>query len=160
MKRNPELVANNKIPYVVLRGTVTPLAPPMKSVLAPSVTGVLQVIKLREHRVARGFAGFWTEQKKLIHVSTNDIPFAISNNKCDVEVIDGLSAEILDLDVVYDHYEQTSLSFFDHIFGFFAGVRQKGMQTTEEILRDGSLITGDSNAIVTEIHWYLLECIF
>lgn len=34
-----------------------------------------------------------------------------------------------------------SNSFFDNLFGFFLGVRQQGMQTTEEVLRDGSFIT-------------------
>ncbi|XP_055373289.1 mitochondrial E3 ubiquitin protein ligase 1 [Condylostylus longicornis] len=131
----------NKIPYAVIRGIVTPIGSPMRSVMNPSVTGVLQVIKLSEHRVARGFAGFWTEQRKLIHVSSNEIPFAIKNNDVDVEIIDGLGAAILDLDVVYDNYEPSSLSFFDHIFGFFSGVRQKGLQTTEEVLRDGSFLT-------------------
>lgn len=45
------------------------------------------------------------------------------------------------MDVVYDNYEPVSNSFFDNIFGFFLGVRQQGLQTTEEILRDGSFIT-------------------
>lgn len=76
----------------------------MRSVLSPSVTGVLQVIKLNEHRVARGFAGMWTEQNKLIHVSTNEVPFIVSNGGNGVEIIDGLSAKLLDMDVVYDHY--------------------------------------------------------
>lgn len=109
--------------------------------MAPSVTGVLQLMKLSEHRVARGFAGFWAEQRKIIHESFNEVPFKITNGKYGVEVLDGLSSEILDMDVVYDNYEPTSLSFFDHLFGFFSGVRQRGMQTTEELLRDGSYIT-------------------
>lgn len=46
-----------------------------------------------------------------------------------------------DLDVIHDSYEPTTLSFFDHIFGFVSGVRQRGFQTTEEILRDGSFLT-------------------
>lgn len=46
-----------------------------------------------------------------------------------------------DLDVIHDSYEPSSLSFFDHVFGFFSGIRQRGLQTTEEILRDGSFIT-------------------
>ena len=45
--------------------------------------------------MARGFAGFWTEQRKLIHKSTNEIPFMITNGNYGVEVIDGLSSEIL-----------------------------------------------------------------
>lgn len=45
------------------------------------------------------------------------------------------------MDVIYDNYEPSSLSIFDHMFGFFSGIRQRGMQVTEEILRDGSFIT-------------------
>lgn len=45
------------------------------------------------------------------------------------------------MDIIHDSYEPSSLSFFDHVFGFFSGIRQRGLQTTEEILRDGSFIT-------------------
>lgn len=38
---------DKKIPYAVVRGTVTPIGVPIRSVTSPSVTGVLQVIKLR-----------------------------------------------------------------------------------------------------------------
>lgn len=38
---------NSKIAYAVVRGTVAPIGPAIKSVMSPSVTGVLQVIKLR-----------------------------------------------------------------------------------------------------------------
>lgn len=153
LKNAPELKINSqlkeyvnkqeskRVPYAVIRGTVVPIGSPIRSGMTPSVTGVLQIIKLSEHRVARGFAGFWTEQRKLIHVASNEIPFKIVNGNNGVEIIDGLEAAILDLDVVYDNYEPSSLSLFDHIFGFFSGVRQKGLQTTEEILRDGSFIT-------------------
>lgn len=48
-----------------------------------------------EHRVARGFAGMWTEQRKLIHMSSNEVPFTISNGNIGVEIIDGLSSELL-----------------------------------------------------------------
>lgn len=48
---------------------------------------------------------------------------------------------LTDLDVVYDNYEPVTNSFFDNLFGFFLGVRQQGLQTTEEVLRDGSFIT-------------------
>lgn len=114
---------------------------PITSAYGPSITGAIQVLKLSEHRVARGFAGFWTEQRKLIHQSINEIPFSLNNGPYKVEVDNALSADILDLDVVYDHYEPSSLSFFDHIFGFFSGIRQRGIQTTEEMLREGSYIT-------------------
>lgn len=91
------------------------------------------------------------------------MPFQITNKDIGIEIIDPLSAEILgtfyyfvnfkpnktktptlfrlDLDIIHDSYEPSSLSLFDHVFGFFSGIRQRGLQTTEEILRDGSFIT-------------------
>lgn len=132
---------DKKVPYAVIRGTVTPLGVPLRSSFVPSVSGVLQIIKLHEHRVMRAFAGFWAEQRKMIHESINEMPFELRNHEHGVEIVDAMSAAVLDVDVVYDNYESTSLSFFDHIFGFFTGVRQKGLQTTEEVLRDGSFLT-------------------
>lgn len=88
---------NQKLGYVVVRGTVKPIGPPIRSVMSPAVTGVLQVINLSEHRAARGLFGMWVEQTKLIHTSANEVPFSLTND-CDavtVEVIDALSAAIL-----------------------------------------------------------------
>ncbi|XP_030385095.1 mitochondrial E3 ubiquitin protein ligase 1 [Scaptodrosophila lebanonensis] len=141
LKTIVEKQRDKKIPYAVIRGTVTPIGVPLRSALVPSVSGVLQVVKLNEHRITRGFAGFWTEHHKLIHESANDMPFELRNQDYAVEIVDALSAAVLDTDVVYDNYEPSSLSFFDHVFGFFTGVRQKGLQTTEQVLRDGSFIT-------------------
>lgn len=45
------------------------------------------------------------------------------------------------MDLVYDNYEPSRLTFVDNLFSFFSGMRQKGLQTTEEILRDGSFVT-------------------
>lgn len=85
--------------------------------------------------------GFWQEEKQIIHASSNEVPFRIVNGKHGVEIVNGLSAELLDMDTVYENYEPSSLSLFDHVFGLFSGVRQKGLQTTEQLLRDGSFIT-------------------
>lgn len=83
--------------YAIVRGTVKPIGPPIRAAHSPSVTGVLQVINLSEHRAARGLFGMWVEQTKLIHTSANEVPFGITND-CDdvtVEVIDALSAAML-----------------------------------------------------------------
>jgi len=141
LKSVVERQRDKKIPYAVIRGTVTPLGVPLKSSLVPSVSGVLQIVKLHEHRITRGFAGFWTEHHKLIHESANVMPFELRNQQHGVEIVDALSAAVLDVDMVYDNYEPSSLSLFDHLFGFFSGVRQRGLQTTEEVLREGSFLT-------------------
>ncbi|KAH8239548.1 hypothetical protein KR032_005415 [Drosophila birchii] len=130
-----------KIPYAVIRGTVTPIGVPLRSALVPSVSGVLQIVKLHEHRITRGFAGFWTEHSKLLHKTANEMPFELRNQQYGVEIIDAMRAGVLDVDMVYDNYEPSNLSLADHVFGFFSGIRQRGLQTTEEVLRDGSFIT-------------------
>lgn len=118
--------------------------------MSPSVTAVLQVMKLYEHRISKGIAGFWTEHSKLMHMSTNEVPFCLENEGGKVEVLDAFSSHILDMDVVYDNYEPSRLSFFDHIFGFISGVSQRGHQTTEEVLREGSYITAIGEIELTE----------
>lgn len=130
-----------RLDYAVIRGTVVPVGSPMKAVMSPSVTAVLQVMKLYEHRISKGIAGFWTEHSKLLHMSCNEVPFCLENEGGKIEVLDAFSSHVLDLDVVYDNYEPSRLSFFDHIFGFISGVSQRGHQTTEEVLREGSYIT-------------------
>lgn len=110
---------DKKVPYAIVRGTVTPIGTPLQSIMSPSVTGVLQVIKVKyvhmtlnlfeallkingnfffsEHRITRGFAGFWTEQRKLFHVSSSEVPFQITNKDVGIEILDPLSADILGL---------------------------------------------------------------
>ncbi|EDV38877.1 uncharacterized protein Dana_GF25023 [Drosophila ananassae] len=132
---------DKKIPYAVIRGTVTPIGVPLRSNLVPSVSGVLQIVKLHEHRITRGFAGFWTEHHKLLHETANEMPFELRNQQHGVEIMDALKAAVLDVDMVYDNYEPSNLSVIDHVFGFFSGVRQRGLQTTEEVLREGSFLT-------------------
>lgn len=38
---------DKKVPYVIVRGTVSPIGTPLQSIMSPSVTGVLQVIKVK-----------------------------------------------------------------------------------------------------------------
>lgn len=45
------------------------------------------------------------------------------------------------MDVTSDRFEPLSPSVMDYIWGFFAGVHQRGLQTTEEMLRNGTYIT-------------------
>lgn len=47
-----------------------------------------------------------------------------------------------DMDVISDVFNPSAPSLMDHIWGFFAGIRQSGIQSTEEMLRDGATITG------------------
>ncbi|KAI5635472.1 e3 ubiquitin ligase domain-containing protein [Phthorimaea operculella] len=132
---------NNTIPYVVIRGIVKPLGNPIHSNYNNTVTGVVQRLTIKEHVIARTSAGFWSDQTRTIHEVCNATPFVLSNGKHSVEVIDALAAELLDMDVISDKFEPMSPGVIDHVWGFFSGVRQRGLQTMEEMLRDGSYIT-------------------
>lgn len=46
------------------------------------------------------------------------------------------------MDVISDQFQPTVPSVMDHVWGFFSGVRQRGVQTTERMLRQGAVITG------------------
>lgn len=57
--------------------------------------------------------------------------------------------KILDMDVISDHFNPNIPSVMDHIWGFFAGIKQKGVQTTEKMLRSGTLVTGIGELILS-----------
>lgn len=52
----------------------------------------------------------------------NAVPFALQNGSHKVEVIDALSAEILDMDVISDEFKPSAPTITDHIWGFFTGI--------------------------------------
>ncbi|KAG7306953.1 hypothetical protein JYU34_007077 [Plutella xylostella] len=133
--------SNYTIPYVVIRGLVKPLGAPITSNYNQSVTGVVQRLTIKEHVIARTLAGFWSDQTRTIHEVCNAAPFVLSNGKYSIEVVDALAADLLDMDVISDKFEPMSPGVIDHVWGFFSGVRQRGLQTMEEMLRDGSYIT-------------------
>lgn len=54
------------------------------------------------------------------------------------------------MDVISDVFTPTVPTIMDHIWGFFAGVRQRGVQTTEKMLRKGTVITGIGELIASE----------
>lgn len=51
----------------------------------------------------------------------NTTPFVLQNGRYKVEVLDPLSADILDMDVIADYFEPNIPSFSDHLWGFFTG---------------------------------------
>lgn len=82
--------------------------------------------------------------------------FTISEVDCiiiffvQVEVTDPLAAEILDMDVISDVFKPSQPSVFDHIFGFFYGIRRRGIQETEKMLRKDVVITGIGELIIAK----------
>lgn len=122
------------------------------------------MLSIKEHVLQRSTAGFWADQERVIQEVHNVMPFVIENSGVNVEVVDPLIADILgyyqthsllvrydyyyrmnlvlDMDVISDHFQPTVPSVMDHVWGFFSGVRQRGVQTTERMLRKGTVITG------------------
>ncbi|CAL7947400.1 unnamed protein product [Xylocopa violacea] len=133
---------DNKLSYIAIRGIVKPLGKPLTSINNKKLTGVVQKLKIKEHVVARTTAGFWSDQERTVHKVYNTVPFALYGQGHSVEILEPLSADILDLDMVSNTFEPTVPSFADHLWGFFTGVRQRGLQSTEELLREGAVITG------------------
>ncbi|XP_076626757.1 mitochondrial E3 ubiquitin protein ligase 1 [Colletes latitarsis] len=134
--------AGTKIGYIAIRGIIKPLGKPLISINNKRITGVVQKLKIKEHVVARTTAGFWSEQERTVHKVYNTVPFVLQRGYHSVEVLEPLTADILDMDVVSDTFEPSAPSFADHLWSWFTGVRQRGLQSTEELLREGAIITG------------------
>lgn len=54
------------------------------------------------------------------------------------------------MDVISDVFSPTVPSVMDHIWGFFSGLRQRGVQTTERMLRKGTMITGIGELVTSK----------
>ncbi|CAH0554453.1 unnamed protein product [Brassicogethes aeneus] len=139
----------SKLSYVSIRGTVKPLGNPIVSNNNPNVTGVVQLLRIKEHVIQRSTTGFWADSERTIQEVHNFMPFALQSGGMQVEIIDPLAADVLDMDVISDEFKPTVPSVMDHIWGFFAGVRQRGVQSTEKMLRKGAMITGIGEIVHT-----------
>lgn len=51
----------------------------------------------------------------------NTVPFVLNHGTHSVEILEPLSADILDMDVVSNTFEPVVPSFADHLWGFFTG---------------------------------------
>ncbi|XP_072384280.1 mitochondrial E3 ubiquitin protein ligase 1 [Diabrotica undecimpunctata] len=142
LKEIVETHPDHKLSYVAIRGTVKALGNPIVSNANPTVTGVVQVLKIKEHVIQRSTAGFWADSERVIQEVHNVMPFALETRGIQIEICDPLGAEVLDMDVISDNFHPTVPSVIDHIWSFFAGIRQRGIQSTEKMLRTGSVITG------------------
>lgn len=49
------------------------------------------------------------------------VPFVLQKGWYSVEIIDPLSADILDLDIISDNFEPSVPTFVDLVWGFFTG---------------------------------------
>lgn len=131
-----------KLSYVAIRGTVKPLGNPIISNSNPNISGVVQLLRIKEHVIQRSTAGFWADSERVIQEVHNVMPFSLETKGILIEICEPLAADVLDMDVISDNFHPTVPSVIDHIWSFFAGVRQRGVQSTEKMLRTGTVITG------------------
>ena len=59
-----------------------------------------------------------------------------------VEVVDWRDAARIDLDTVYNHYEANKAGLGSHLWDWFTGEIQKGVEKTELMLTNGTTLTG------------------
>lgn len=72
-----------------------PIGNPIVSTSNAKVTGVVQLLSIKEHVVQRSTAGFWSDHERTIQEVQNVMPFALQANGQSVEVVDPLAADIL-----------------------------------------------------------------
>lgn len=133
--------SNNKIDYVAIRGIVKPLGESLQSINKKDITGVIHKFRVSEHVIARTSTGFWSTHERIIQKVYRVVPFVLQRGWYSVEIVDPLSADILELDVISDTFEPSIPTFVDLVWGFFTGIRQRGIQSTEKMLRENSIIT-------------------
>jgi len=142
----------SKLPYVILRGEVAPVKPDAglssQHSAVKDLKGVIQTFKLIEHKKHFSRSGFWYTSKRDIHTFVNEIPFGLvptsdvkRSSSPLVEVADWRDASRLVLDTTYDHFREAPSSVGDHLLGWMTGDIQKGVQSTEQMLVNGTALT-------------------
>ena len=159
IRSHPEAVVNEAdetvtVPYVAMRGVVTPLN---KSVISlypqRAVEGVIQRVVFTEHKKSRQqWGGLWVDTKRVLHQMTSHVPFCLADSndgglfsavKPFVEVMDWKEAVRIDMETVHDEFESNTSSIGQHLWDHFvAGEVPRGVQKTETMLTNGSTITG------------------
>jgi len=139
-----------RVPYAVVQGEVTPMGKTVSSVYSTeSLYGVIQKVVFREHKRSLSRTGFWFDSERVIHQYTNDAPFyltqpqntSLSLSKPRIEVIDWPDAFRIDLDTVYDKFEQGTNTLGSHLMGWVQGDMHRGSQVTESMLLKGTTLT-------------------
>lgn len=95
MKEIVETHPEKKLSYVSIRGSVKPLGKPIVSNNNPNVTGVVQLLRIKEHVLQRTTTGFWSDSERIVQEVHNVMPFSISSKGVHIEVADPLAADVL-----------------------------------------------------------------
>uniref|UniRef100_T1ITY3 RING-type E3 ubiquitin transferase n=1 Tax=Strigamia maritima TaxID=126957 RepID=T1ITY3_STRMM len=131
------------IPYAIIKGTVRAFKQALHSHNKPNVRGVVQEVVLKEHQIKWSWATrWWLETEREISRSKNYVPFLLIGKKGRIYVQDPLEAKIINLTTISDKFEPSVSGFGEAVWGFFTGARTQGFQETEQMLLEGTMLTG------------------
>lgn len=138
---------NAVIPYAIIKGCVQSKNVPLRSSHIKDVTGVIKKTVVKEYKVIWSpILRLWSETHNNLKNTINIVPFVLKNEsswqKAFVEVEDPLFSEDLPLTIVYDHFSPVEYGFGNNLFGWIRGERTKGFQELEEMLLEGTVLTG------------------
>jgi E3 ubiquitin-protein ligase MUL1 len=126
------------IPYIVIEGcSVTPLKSSLESHYQ-NVKGVIRQFSIVEHKRTLSRSGFWYDSQRTIQTYAKHVPFTLGRG---LEVLDYTEATEIDLEVTYDKFDSAVSGLSDHLWGFLTGDRQRGVQTTEQMLVNDTSLT-------------------
>jgi hypothetical protein len=153
------------IPYVTVRGSVTPMGRTVASGYVPEIqNGVIQKVVFTEHKrnLSRtGFwidservnylsrTGFWIDSERVMHQYVNETPFFLTNpqwssmslSRPKIEVCDWADATKIELDTIFDKFDAGANTLGSHILGWVQGDLHKGTQITESMLLKDTPLT-------------------
>lgn len=96
------------------------------------------------------------DEERIVRNIQHEIPWGLrsqettssSNKKGFVKIIDGLSADRVDMSIVRDEFTPAAFSLSGWLGGWVAGVQLKGTNEVEEMLIDGSLLTAVGELVI------------
>ena len=105
-----------------------------------------------EHKRAFSRTGFWYDSRRTIQTYTNHVPFYLGSEakKNLIEVTDHAGACQLDLSTTFDKFESSPNNLGDHLWGWVVGDRPKGVQSTEEMLINGTDLTAIGELVLNK----------
>ena len=176
--RSPKAVeeVGDECRYVCLRGRVGPLDKTMLLHGSDEKNlGVIQRIVTKEVSVVRNGTSFWSvaitsysninrannciylcrvDEKRIVKNVQQEVPWGLTSesmkNGTVVHVIDGLSADRLDMPTIRDQFIPAPFSLSSWCEGWIAGKQLKGTQEVEELLLDGTVLTAVGELVVSK----------
>ena len=152
-----QLACQKRQRYVCLRGGVGPVDKTMLLRGSDEKNlglGVIQRIVTKLVFDARIETNVWVEQKKIVKNVQQEVPWGLTSksmkNGTVVRVIDGLSADRLDMQTVRDQFIPEPFSLSSWCVGWIVGRKLKGTQEVEELLLDGTVLTAVGELVVTK----------